>query len=350
MGDGTHPQQMDHAHPPPGAHEGSPMQTDHLPLPQSTSAAGSPPYNFSLPQHAQGAGAGASSQQWNFQHASAGNRAGGTAGSPLQHSFIPLPPSSQSFGRDNYSPGPPDHTNYDDDDGLYDAGPLAHELNDLRMDDTDDLGDETVFNLDSPPRSKKSQGKKRQRPQSPTPSPPPLPAPPSRTSIHDGRGSFKSHANQLIIREKNKTPSVTSSSRTSSGRGNSKPSSPTSQTSFSERASSRDSVSKRLRTEVREQVDMLNDDLESMHSEKLTLYQLKNERLMVKMNANRQDKEHMFLREERAHERSDATLVHQRLQETKAQEIRLREADAKALELEREVMLLRIEYAKLNQK
>lgn len=95
---------------------------------------------------------------------------------------------------------------------------------------------------------------------------------------------------------------------------------------------------------------MLNDDLESMHSEKLTLYQLKNERLMVKMNANRQDKEHMFLREERAHERSDATLVHQRLQETKAQEIRLREADAKALELEREVMLLRIEYAKLNQK
>ncbi|KAG2131039.1 hypothetical protein DEU56DRAFT_914570 [Suillus clintonianus] len=75
---------------------------------------------------------------------------------------------------------------------------------------------------------------------------------------------------------------------------------------------------------------------------------LMNKCLMVKLNANRQDKEHLFLHEEHAHERSDTTLIHQRLQESKAQEIRLWEVDAKAFELEREVMLLRIEYAKLN--
>ncbi|KAG2354442.1 hypothetical protein BDR07DRAFT_1382241 [Suillus spraguei] len=102
-----------------------------------------------------------------------------------------------------------------------------------------------------------------------------------------------------------------------------------------------------LQTEVQEQVDMLNDDPESMHSEKLALYQLKNKCLMVKLNANCQDKEHHLLCEEHTHECVDAVLVHQWLLENKAQEIHLWEADAKALKLEMEVMLLHIEYTKL---
>lgn len=93
---------------------------------------------------------------------------------------------------------------------------------------------------------------------------------------------------------------------------------------------------------------MLNDDLDSLHSEKVSLYQLKNERLMVKMNSNRQQKEHDFIREERANECVDAAIVHQRMKEAKEAEIRLREADAKALEIERDVMRLWIEWAKLN--
>ncbi|KAG1869250.1 hypothetical protein C8R48DRAFT_771407 [Suillus tomentosus] len=333
-GDNTHVQQTSYAHPPPsvgGSQSGpaTPLEPHHS------------------PQYAQGAsgggGAAGSSPQRGFSQAPASNCAGSTTSSPLHFGHTPLPPSSRSFGREDYSPAPQES----DYDPPFDDGPLAHGMGDLCMDDTDCRDEENVYNLDSPPKSNNARGKKRQLPSSPTPSPPK--APPPRTSNHDSRSSFKSHVNHMIMRESASSP--TSSSKASLQRSN--PSSPrqaslTSQTSPSERPSSRESVKKRLRTEVQEQVELLNDDLESVHSEKLALYQLKNERLMVKLNANRQDKEHHFIREERAHERADAALIHQRLQESKDQEIRLREADAKALELERQVMLLRIEYAKIN--
>jgi hypothetical protein len=78
-----------------------------------------------------------------------------------------------------------------------------------------------------------------------------------------------------------------------------------------------------------------------MHSEKLSFYQLKNERLMVKLNASRQEKEHNMVREERANDRADAAIVHQRMKESRETEIRLWEAD---------VLRLQIEWAKLNNK
>ncbi|KAG1838874.1 hypothetical protein F4604DRAFT_1941094 [Suillus subluteus] len=262
------------------------------------------------------------------------NHPGSTTSSPLHFTHMPLPPT---FSCEDYSPAPPEFNNYEPPS---DDGPLADGMEDLHMDDMDNIcHDKNIYNLDSPPKSKKAHRKKQQLPLSPTPSPPQSVAPLPRTSNHDSHSSFKLHANQVIMCKS--ASSATSSLKALLGRSNlSSPqqASLTSQTSFSERASSRES----------EQVEMLNDDLESMHSEKLALYQLKNKRLMVKLNANRQDKEHHLLCEEHAHQRADAALVHQWLQENKVQEIRLWEVDVKALELEREVMLLCIEYAKLN--
>jgi hypothetical protein len=66
------------------------------------------------------------------------------------------------------------------------------------------------------------------------------------------------------------------------------------------------------------------------------------------MNSNRQQKEHDFIHEERANECTDAAIVYQCMKEAKEAEIRLREADTKALEMERDVMRLWIEWAKIN--
>ncbi|KAG1848899.1 hypothetical protein F4604DRAFT_1935189 [Suillus subluteus] len=305
------PQFTNYLHPPPsigGSSTDSPVQMAYAYLPESASPTGS------------------------------------TASSPLHFTHMPLPPT---FSCEDYSPAPPEFNDYKPPSN---DGPLADGMEDLHMDDMDNIRhDENIYNLDSPPKSKKACGKKQQLPSSPTLSPPQSVAPLPHTSNHDSRSSFKSHTNQVIMCES--ASSATSSSRASSGQSNPfspQQASPTSQTLFSERVSSMELVKKHLQTEVQEQVEMLNDDLESMHSEKLALYQLKNEWLMVKLNANWQDKEHHLLHEERAHECADAALIHQRLQENKAQEIRLWEVDAKALELEREVMLLCIEYAKLN--
>ncbi|KAG2085641.1 uncharacterized protein F5147DRAFT_781935 [Suillus discolor] len=155
--------------------------------------------------------------------------------------------------------------------------------------------------------------------------------------------------------EKSKSGSMASSGSRSSSHSrkpssshepSSQQSSPTAQTSVSTTPAS--SVSKRLRTEIHEQMDVLNDDLESIHSDKLTLYQLKNERLMVKLNASCQDKEHRMMREERMDERADAAIVHQRMKEAKEADIRLREADAAAFAVEADVLCLQIQWAQLN--
>ncbi|KAG1819091.1 uncharacterized protein BJ212DRAFT_1479206 [Suillus subaureus] len=297
----------------------SSMQAAHTALlPISAGGATGPP-QFNHAHNTQGASSAGSSPLWNFPQAPSSSHPDSTANSPLQLNYSHLPPGSQSFSCNNYSLAPPDLTNYHD-DPCFDDGPLADDMKDLHMDDADEI-----------PHDKEN------LPSSPSPSPPPSFLSPSCTSIHDGRSSSKSHANQLIMHENSQASSTTSSSRAplACGWSSSHQGSPTSQTSFSEKLSGRDSVMKCLQTEVQEQVDMLNDDLDSMHSEKLTLYQLKNKRLMVKLNANHQMNEHNFLREEH---------------ENKAQEIHLWEADAKALKLEREVMLLCIEYAKLTQK
>lgn len=66
---------------------------------------------------------------------------------------------------------------------------------------------------------------------------------------------------------------------------------------------------KRLRLEVCKQGGLLNDGLDSMHSEKLSFYQLKNEQLMVKLNASCQEKEHNMVHEEHANDHADTTAL-----------------------------------------
>ncbi|KAG2354210.1 hypothetical protein BDR07DRAFT_1494921 [Suillus spraguei] len=230
---------------------------------------------------------------------------------------MPLPLTSQSFDHEDYSTAPPEL------EPPFDDGPLADGIDDLHINDIDEVhcDEEDVYDLNSPPRSKKVHGKKRQLPSSPTPLPPQSVACPSHISNHNSHSLFKSHANQVIIHES--APSATSSSQ----------------------AEQSDSSSPHFPNFILQETKQ--QGVESMHSEKLALYQLKNKCLMVKLNANCQDKEHHLLCEEHTHECVDAVLVHQWLLENKAQEIHLWEADAKALKLEMEVMLLHIEYTKL---
>ncbi|KAG2335498.1 hypothetical protein BDR05DRAFT_1006752 [Suillus weaverae] len=232
-------------------------------------------------------------------------------------------------GHDGYSLAPPEHKNYHDNEAPFNDGPLIDDMEDLYMNGIDEFdGDENMICLNSLPKSAKTHGKKQQLPLSPTVSPPQSVAAPSCTSIHvhNGHTSFKSYANNVIKHES--TSSIIPSLR------------------------ALDSVKKCLQTEVQEQVELLNNNLESMHSDKLMLYQLKNKCLMVKLNINIncQDKEHGFLYKEYSYECGDAALIYQHLQENKVQDIYLWKVDTKALKLEREVMLLCIEYAKLNQK
>ncbi|KAG2029067.1 hypothetical protein BDR03DRAFT_1018959 [Suillus americanus] len=136
-----------------------------------------------------------------------------------------------------------------------------------------------------------------------------------RTSAQDDRSTFKSHAGQVMMREKSKGGGSVASSRSRTSSARSKPtsssqsSSPTAQTSLSTKPAS--AVLKRLMME---------------------------------------EKEHNLLHEEHANERADAAAVHQRFKEHKETEICLREADATALALEADMLRLQIEWAKLNNK
>ncbi|KAG1893059.1 uncharacterized protein F5891DRAFT_1196870 [Suillus fuscotomentosus] len=345
------------------------MQLGNTPLPNAPAGgvAGSstgPTYDY-LPPNAHAGGATAAAPPTSpFCHTPPAP--GGSGGSPSQWNYVPPPPSTHtnSSARSpvfRYPPLPSGATSHDgtyspiahsptDDynfDGIYDDNPLAGEMEDLNMDSPDEIthNDSNTISLDSPPRHRA--GKKCQEPPSP-PSPTTtshMQQVPPRTSVQHDRATFKSHVSQVMMREKSKLGSMASSGSCSSSHSR-KPSSshepslqqssPTAQTSVSMTPAS--SVSKRLRTEIREQMDALNDDLESIHSDKLTLYQLKNERLMVKLNASRQDKEHRLMHEERMDEHADAAIVHQRMKEAKEVDIRLHEADAAAFASEADVV------------
>ncbi|KAG2055675.1 hypothetical protein BDR06DRAFT_970791 [Suillus hirtellus] len=344
---------------------GSPMQLGNMPLPNAPagSVAGSstgPTYDYLPPNaHAGGAMAAAPPTSPQFYHTPpapnthAGGAVavaphtspfchtppapGGSGGSPLQWNYVPPPPSTHTNSSAespvfSYPPLPSGATSHDgtyspithsptDDynfDGIYDDSPLVGEMEDLNMDSPDEIthDDSNAISLDSPPRHRA--GKKCQEPPSP-PSPTTTShtqqVPPC-TSVQHDRTTFKSH------------------------------SSPTAQTSVSTTPAS--SVSKHLQMEIHEQMDALNDDLESIHSDKLTLYQLKNEHLMVKLNASRQDKEHRLMHEERMDERTDAAIVHQRMKEAKEVDIRLHEVDATTFASEADVLCLWIQWAQLN--
>ncbi|KAG2158785.1 uncharacterized protein EDB93DRAFT_1246027 [Suillus bovinus] len=300
-------------------------------------------------------------QHWNYGLPLQGGYAGGVAGSlslpAPQFNFVPpqqsVPPSSTlgspqrwdygspqsalSQSRNPYSTGPPpalpNFTGTDNNNN----NPLADEMEDLRMDES--VGHCDII-LDSPPKSNHHTKKCQQPSSSPTPPPP----------------SLTCRSTEALHLYPRCTPSVTSSNNSCSslGRGCTGEQSslvqhsPTSQTSVSAKSKGKNPMSKHIWSEIQEQVEMLNNDLDSIHSEKVSLYQLKNERLMVKMNSNCQQKEHNFIHEERANEHADAAIVHQCMKEAKEVDIRLHEADTKALEVERDVIHLRIEYAKLN--
>jgi hypothetical protein len=105
------------------------------------------------------------------------------------------------------------------------------------------------------------------------------------------------------------------------------------------------------------QVDAITDEIGSIKSERLdkvSREELKNDRYMAKLNLTRQENEHRFLHAERMDERMDAATVHQRSQEAKDAEIRLREAETKMHESsarahaeEAALLRLKIEYRQL---
>jgi uncharacterized protein with NAD-binding domain and iron-sulfur cluster len=92
---------------------------------------------------------------------------------------------------------------------------------------------------------------------------------------------------------------------------------------------------------------MVNDECESIRSDKITIGELKNKRYIAKLNYSRQEKEHQFLREERLRENADAAVVHKHAQEAKQAEVLVNEARAKLVEAESVKLRLQIELEKL---
>ncbi|KAG2107706.1 uncharacterized protein F5147DRAFT_774154 [Suillus discolor] len=335
------------------------MELGNTPLPNAPAGgiAGSstgPTYGC-LPPNAHAGGATAVAPPTSPQFCHTPPAPGGSGGSPSQWNYVPPPPSAHtnSSARSpvfrfpplpsgatshdgSYSPvthSPTDNYNFN---GIYDDNPLAGEMGDLNMDSPDEIthDDSNTISLNSPPRCRA--GKKHQEP----------PSPPSPTTTSHTQQMPPALPSSMIALHSRSRSSSHSRKPSSSHEPSSQQSSPTAQTSVSTTPAS--SVSKHLRTEICEQMDVLNDNLESIHSDKLTLYQLKNKRLMVKLNTSRQDKEHRMMREEHMDERTDAAIVHQRMKEAKEVDIRLREADATAFAMEADVLRLRIQWAQLN--
>jgi hypothetical protein len=111
---------------------------------------------------------------------------------------------------------------------------------------------------------------------------------------------------------------------------------------------------KRVRSDLQGDLNRLNDEIGSVQSDRITRGELKNERYMAKYNLARQVNEHKFLREEHVHCDKEAVATHQRSQEAKDTEIRLRFAEAKmhaalahAHAEEARALQLKIEYQRL---
>ncbi|KIK32712.1 hypothetical protein CY34DRAFT_110879 [Suillus luteus UH-Slu-Lm8-n1] len=216
--------------------------------------------------------------------------------------------------------------------------------------------------LDSPPKSKRAASKRPLLPSSP--SPPITPPPPSgfvlphasKTSHRDSRASFGDPGRRTSM------ASLKLVSRCSSGSSRSKPASVSSAPASTAATSPANSASatgkqrqgKKQRSSIQDTVEKLNNEIESVQSERVTWEELKNERYMFKYNIIRQANEHKFLQAERVETHAEAAAAHKRSLEAKDTEIRLREAETKmhdALALahaeEAETLHLKIEYARL---
>jgi hypothetical protein len=251
-------------YPPPRTHHNAGGATAAPPAPQyfhSPSASG---------------GKGGTPFQWNHVPLPLSTHTSSSASSPI-FCFPPLPSGAASHDG-TYSPttpSPDEDYNYD---GLYDDNPLADDMEDHHMGTADESFDNSnTISLNSPPRPRT--GKKCQDPSTP-PSPSATSQMPqtSSTPVQHDHSSFKSHVSQVMMHNKTKSSSAMSSRSYSLGHSrqlSSQASSSTMQTSVSMTPVS--TALKCLWMEICEQIDMLNNNLDSMHSDKLSIYQLKNE-------------------------------------------------------------------------
>jgi hypothetical protein len=266
----------------------------------------------------------------------------------------------------------PDPLLDDDDDDLYSSAfrsPLGDALDHLHEDDMDTDTPHHIFNLNSPP---KVAGKKRQLASSP--SPPPDPPTPftiplkSPTPFYDSRAAFGAqgpsghNARRKLSSIALSSPGMTRSSSTPSSTTHNTsssdfPASPTSWTSVSgPSAGSR----KKAKSDIQEQVQKVNDEIESLHSDVALRHSFKHKRFLAKLDMkkdyHREMKKYDYLHEARAHEAMQAATSHQREQEAKDAEIRLRETDVRvheaqalAYDKEAEMWHLKIQFHQMTQ-
>jgi hypothetical protein len=111
---------------------------------------------------------------------------------------------------------------------------------------------------------------------------------------------------------------------------------------------------KKQRSSIQDTVEKLNDEIESVQSERVTREELKNERYMLKYNIIRQANEHKFIQAERIETHTEAAAAHKHSLEAKDSEIRLHEAETKMHDAlahahaeEAATLRLKIEYARL---
>ncbi|KAG1730362.1 hypothetical protein EDD22DRAFT_960738 [Suillus occidentalis] len=151
------------------------------------------------------------------------------------------------------------------------------------------------------------------------------------------------------------TPSSTTHNTSSSDF----PASPTSWTLVS--GPSAGSRKKKAKSDIQEQVERVNDKIESLHSDVASRHSFKHERFLAKLDMKKdyhwEMKKYDYLCEARAHEAMQAATSHQREQEAKDAEIHLREMDirvheAQALALDKEVEMwrLKIQFHQMTQR
>ncbi|KAG2064761.1 hypothetical protein BDR04DRAFT_1162187 [Suillus decipiens] len=110
--------------------------------------------------------------------------------------------------------------------------------------------------------------------------------------------------------------------------------SPAPQTSHPTSAGS--SKKKKAKSDVMEQVDQVKDEIQSMHSDAMSCHDHKHKHFIAKLDVksehNQDLKKYDWLHANHEHETSQATVSHQRLQETKDAEICLHETDIRVHE------------------
>ncbi|KAG1804094.1 hypothetical protein EV424DRAFT_1544790 [Suillus variegatus] len=253
---------------------------------------------------------------------------------------------------DDYAP--------DSGSGLLNA-PLGNTLDYLDDDDKEMLDD---TGAGSPPQVA---GTKRHFAASPSP---PLDAPQLfaictklPTPLYDSRSAFGAHKpSSHGARHKGPSDMARSMSTPSSTTRNTTPSSdyvisPTPQTLL---PNSGGSSKKKARSDVQDQVGLVWDKIESLQSSALSCHESKHQhylaKLGVKSEHSRDMKKYEWLRDTRAHEASQASLIHQRQQEDKDTKIRLHEMDIRVhkahslvLDKEAETLQLKIQYHQMMQ-